>query len=207
MIFFSSLVFFCLDSMIVRERINLISVILFLLFSLEMHRVSIASPLKMGSWLRIGNSTLIFGRNFTSVRETTREVKSLGSEKCQQFAKILRESPPKINTAIKYLINVTGGLLLTPIIRFMNRFTIYNQDLLHEYIFNRPKGKALLTVSNHQSMLDDPGLLAALIPWWRMHPNHLRWALCTENIFFFVSNNPFLFPKHLLYLLLLNRIN
>lgn len=56
--------------------------------------------------------------------------------------------------------------------------------MLH-HIFRRPTGKGLLTVSNHQSILDDPGLWAAVLPFWRVRPEQLRWTLCTEDVFFF----------------------
>jgi monolysocardiolipin acyltransferase len=43
----------------------------------------------------------------------------------------------------------------------------------------------MLTISNHLSVMDDPGLWAALLPWWRFRPNQMRWNLCTDDVFFF----------------------
>ena len=48
----------------------------------------------------------------------------------------------------------------------------------------RPQG--LITVSNHSSTFDDPGVLSYLIPWWYFatEPRHegVRWTLCTKEI-------------------------
>eukprot|EP01035_Chromulina_nebulosa_P019900 gene19900-25855_t len=34
-------------------------------------------------------------------------------------------------------------------------------------------------------MQDDPGIWAAILPWWKVTSNKLRWVLCTEDVFFF----------------------
>jgi len=62
-----------------------------------------------------------------------------------------------------------------------------------EQVWRREKGRPMLTVSNHQSVLDDPGLWCVLLPWWRMRPEQFRWSICTEDVFFAV---PFLSPVY-----------
>ena len=75
-------------------------------------------------------------------------------------------------------------------LRVFNKFTAFRRELLVDKIFNREPGRGLLTVSNHQSMADDPGLFSAMIPWWRITSKQMRWVLCTEDVFFFVSYFP-----------------
>lgn len=42
----------------------------------------------------------------------------------------------------------------------LNRLTCDGNEVLLENLKNRPKGKALLTVSNHTATVDDPGIFA-----------------------------------------------
>ena len=76
---------------------------------------------------------------------------------------------------IRYINNLIVGILFTIILRFRNKFVIKRGDILLNAVFHRPKGSGLLTVSNHQSMLDDPGIWAAALPFWRLNPEKLRW--------------------------------
>lgn len=49
----------------------------------------------------------------------------------------------------------------------------------------RAGGVPLLTVSNHSSVADDPGLMSLLAPASATaHPERMRWAVCTEEICF-----------------------
>lgn len=47
----------------------------------------------------------------------------------------------------------------------------------------RPAGRGLVTVSNHVSAVDDPGVLAALVDWEgiTLHPERVRWTLCATD--------------------------
>lgn len=42
---------------------------------------------------------------------------------------------------------------------WMNKTKIMNKGRMTDAIFNRPEGTSLLTVSNHESCLDDPALI------------------------------------------------
>lgn len=88
---------------------------------------------------------------------------------------------------LRYLNSFVVGMLFTYILRIRNRFRVTRRQQLLDLVFCRPKERGLLTVSNHQSMLDDPGLWSALLPFWRMRPEQVRYSLCTEDIFFAVS--------------------
>lgn len=89
-----------------------------------------------------------------------------------------------IGPILRYLnIGIIAGLFLI-ILRLFNRVTCVRNNILLDKIFKREEGRGLLTVSNHQSMADDPGLFAAVIPWWKIRPDKMRWVLCTEDVFF-----------------------
>eukprot|EP00292_Cryptomonas_paramecium_P011372 CAMPEP_0113692332 /NCGR_PEP_ID=MMETSP0038_2-20120614/19020_1 /TAXON_ID=2898 /ORGANISM="Cryptomonas paramecium" /LENGTH=311 /DNA_ID=CAMNT_0000614221 /DNA_START=219 /DNA_END=1151 /DNA_ORIENTATION=+ /assembly_acc=CAM_ASM_000170 len=64
-----------------------------------------------------------------------------------------------------------------------------NAAFLFRMMRRRPQGTALLTVANHTSSLDDPGLLGAIMPWDIIfNPWRLRWALATQEICFPATN-------------------
>ncbi|KAJ1435213.1 hypothetical protein B484DRAFT_325682 [Ochromonadaceae sp. CCMP2298] len=86
---------------------------------------------------------------------------------------------------MRYINDFLVGILCTVVLRVFNRFRAVRRNVLLDQVFQRPKGQGLLTVSNHQSVFDDPGLWGAILPFWRLRPERLRWSLCTEDIFFF----------------------
>lgn len=49
----------------------------------------------------------------------------------------------------------------------------------------RPRGVPLLTVSNHCSPLDDPGVLVGMLPASvTVRPELMRWTICAQEICF-----------------------
>ena len=71
------------------------------------------------------------------------------------------------------------------LLRVLNRLKVHNVEGLNTLIL-KPREMPLLSVSNHQSFLDDPGLWAAILPFYRIHPDRTRWGICTEDVFFAV---------------------
>ncbi|KAL0582519.1 hypothetical protein ABG067_007601 [Albugo candida] len=63
----------------------------------------------------------------------------------------------------------------------LNRLTCDGNEVLLENLKNRPKGKALLTVSNHTATVDDPGIFAGILPWSFLTPSRIRWSLCSQE--------------------------
>eukprot|EP00903_Cladosiphon_okamuranus_P006456 g6316.t1 len=56
---------------------------------------------------------------------------------------------------------------------------------LVDLVRDRPEGEPLLTVANHSSTLDDPAVLAVLLPWdVVLRPSLMRWAVCSQEICF-----------------------
>ena len=59
------------------------------------------------------------------------------------------------------------------------------------YIESRSENVSLITVSNHRSMFDDPGILGCVVPFPEaLRPRNIRWNLCAEEICF--QGNAFL---------------
>lgn len=92
-----------------------------------------------------------------------------------------------IGTIVRYLNICFVNIVMVILFRILNQLKIIRGDLLWKYLFKRDNDRPLLTISNHMSMLDDPGLMGAILPYWRFKPDQLRWSLCTED-FFFIGN-------------------
>jgi hypothetical protein len=112
--------------------------------------------------------------------------------RCEDYAERLRSKPrwggSIVGPVVRYINDFLVGLLCTVVLKVFNRFKAVRRNVLLDLVFKRPSKRGLLTVSNHQSVFDDPGLWGALLPFWRLRPERLRWSLCTEDIFFFVSS-------------------
>ena len=125
--------------------------------------------------------------NFKSLVKTRHSIKQIVlRSKCNDYADKLLSNPPTINLLLRFVNNFVTGIIFTILLRVLNNFKVYGKSILFKRVFNRDPNIGLLTVSNHQSLLDDPGLWAAILPFWRLNPNLLRWSLCTEDNFFAV---------------------
>ncbi|CAK7340643.1 unnamed protein product [Dovyalis caffra] len=64
----------------------------------------------------------------------------------------------------------------------LNRVQVYGVEKLHDALLHRPKNKPLLTVSNHVASVDDPFVIASLLPRSvLMDAQNLRWTLCASD--------------------------
>ncbi|KAL1811857.1 hypothetical protein ACET3Z_021922 [Daucus carota] len=64
----------------------------------------------------------------------------------------------------------------------LNKVQIYGAEKLHKALQHRPSNKPLITVSNHVASLDDPLVIAALLPPSVLLDAHnLRWTLCASD--------------------------
>ena len=77
---------------------------------------------------------------------------------------------------------------------FMNfggNFKIKNDENYRNFLrhaLRRDEGTALITVANHRSIMDDPVLMANLVPYWYgIQPRFIRWNICTQNMCFQVG--------------------
>ncbi len=74
------------------------------------------------------------------------------------------------------------------VLHVLNKTEIHNHERLLDAVENRPPGAGLITVANHTSMFDDPGVLSILMPWsWLWFEpwlNRVRWSLCAREVCF-----------------------
>lgn len=64
----------------------------------------------------------------------------------------------------------------------LNRVQIYGAEKLHKALRDRSKDKPLITVSNHVASMDDPLVIASLLPpRVLMDAQQLRWTLCASD--------------------------
>ncbi|ESW19012.1 hypothetical protein PHAVU_006G089600 [Phaseolus vulgaris] len=64
----------------------------------------------------------------------------------------------------------------------LNRVQVHGLEKLHSALLHRPQGKPLLTVSNHVASMDDPLVIASLLPpSVLLDARNLRWTLCATD--------------------------
>ncbi|KAG2446924.1 hypothetical protein HYH02_008079 [Chlamydomonas schloesseri] len=71
----------------------------------------------------------------------------------------------------------------------INTTTIHGQDRLIQAVEEqKANGRGLITVCNHTSMFDDPGVLSLLMPWHWLWSEPLtekvRWSICAKEVCF-----------------------
>uniref|UniRef100_A0A1I8PZN7 Tafazzin family protein n=1 Tax=Stomoxys calcitrans TaxID=35570 RepID=A0A1I8PZN7_STOCA len=105
--------------------------------------------------------------------------------------------PYKIDWIFERLKNPTGvwyicsqlaifavGLFSKFVLGFMNKTRVYNKERLIEAVANRPSGVPLVTVSNHHSCFDDPGLWGVLPVRYVCNTFKIRWSMAAHDICF-----------------------
>eukprot|EP00741_Cyanophora_paradoxa_P011022 tig00020553_g10654.t1 len=88
-----------------------------------------------------------------------------------------------LSTVMITSVGSVGKLIL----KGLNRTVIFEEDKLYKYIEKRESGQSLLTVCNHLSFIDDPFLMATILPYrFLCRPRqYVRWSLCAEDMCFF----------------------
>uniref|UniRef100_A0A182P3M8 Tafazzin n=1 Tax=Anopheles epiroticus TaxID=199890 RepID=A0A182P3M8_9DIPT len=76
------------------------------------------------------------------------------------------------------------GFFSKIVIVWLNKARVHNIDVLENALENRPKGKSLLTVSNHHSCFDDPGIWGLLKLRNVCNKNVIRWSMAAHDICF-----------------------
>ncbi|XP_017753198.1 PREDICTED: tafazzin homolog isoform X1 [Eufriesea mexicana] len=79
---------------------------------------------------------------------------------------------------------VAVGIFSKIIIEWLNRTTVYNKHIFDRALNNRPKNVPLITVSNHHSCFDDPGIWATLDLKDMLNRRKMRWSLAAHDICF-----------------------
>mmetsp|Transcript_13334 Transcript_13334/g.23605 ORF Transcript_13334/g.23605 Transcript_13334/m.23605 type:complete len:278 (-) Transcript_13334:1282-2115(-) len=67
----------------------------------------------------------------------------------------------------------------------LNTTNLHNYETFEKYFHDRGD-VGLLTVCNHTSMFDDPGVISALVPWehFIFKQDNIRWAMCAKDVCF-----------------------
>ncbi|XP_043248261.1 tafazzin isoform X1 [Colletes gigas] len=68
--------------------------------------------------------------------------------------------------------------------KWLNKTTVYNKHIMTRALNCRPKNVPLITVSNHHSCFDDPGIWATLDLRHLLNRRKMRWALAAHDICF-----------------------
>ncbi|KOB71172.1 Tafazzin-like protein, partial [Operophtera brumata] len=93
-------------------------------------------------------------------------------------------SPGRLWSCASSITVAVVGLFSKIIIDFLNKTTIYNREALMRAVKQRPPGVPLLTVSNHHSCFDDPGLWGVLDCVALVRGSRMRWSLAAHDICF-----------------------
>lgn len=86
-------------------------------------------------------------------------------------------------TQVQLVYNLFFFIIAIPTV-WMNRTSVYNQKLLSHTIDNKPKHIPLLTLSNHHSCFDDPGIWSK---HWIVRKKSNGVHLFTWNFIWFIS--------------------
>ncbi|XP_067002280.1 tafazzin [Anabrus simplex] len=76
------------------------------------------------------------------------------------------------------------GIFSKIIIEWLNTTHVYNKDILTTALEHRPRDVPLITVSNHHSCFDDPGIWGALSLKHLCSRKRMRWSLAAHDICF-----------------------
>ncbi|XP_065369929.1 tafazzin [Calliphora vicina] len=76
------------------------------------------------------------------------------------------------------------GLFSKLVLVIMNKTKVYNRERLIEAVAKRPPGVPLVTVSNHHSCFDDPGLWGVLPVRYVCNSLKIRWSMAAHDICF-----------------------
>ncbi|XP_043481212.1 tafazzin [Leptopilina heterotoma] len=76
------------------------------------------------------------------------------------------------------------GIFSKIFIEWFNKTTIYNKHIIQRALDSRPKNVPLITVSNHHSCFDDPGIWATLDLRYLLSRRKVRWSLAAHDICF-----------------------
>ncbi|XP_035726212.1 tafazzin homolog isoform X1 [Vespa mandarinia] len=76
------------------------------------------------------------------------------------------------------------GIFSKIIIEWLNKALVYNKHIINRALDERPKNVPLITVSNHHSCFDDPGIWATLDLRHLLNRRRMRWSLAAHDICF-----------------------
>ena len=134
------------------------------------------------------SSSALHASVFTSFSKRGRKKKSrLGGREREKELEIVTK-PIYENAMQKYFFAILVKLvaLVTRFIMCVLNTTVLHDDKkqLSTLILNRPLDKGLLTVSNHVSMADDPGIWCGILPFKALGPTFGRSIVMVEEFYY-----------------------
>ncbi|XP_057961144.1 uncharacterized protein LOC131153106 [Malania oleifera] len=95
---------------------------------------------------------------------------------------IAAEEDPVIVRMLQSLAVPVIGNVCHVFMHGLNCVQVYGAEKLHQALLHRPDRKPLITVSNHVASMDDPLVIASLLPRSVLFDAHiLRWTLCATD--------------------------
>ncbi|CAG9765808.1 unnamed protein product [Ceutorhynchus assimilis] len=85
------------------------------------------------------------------------------------------------------------GLFSKVLIKFLNKSKIHNRHIISNLLAKRDQSRPLVTVSNHHSCFDDPGIWGTLRLRHLLSPTKMRWSLAAHDICFTCSQHSYFF--------------
>jgi len=79
-----------------------------------------------------------------------------------------------------FMVGLFGGKFVLSV---LNSCKIRNKEILVNAVYNRPAGVPLITVTNHESCIDDPGLIGNFMTFEQLlNQPKMRWSLAAHDI-------------------------
>ncbi|XP_017839414.1 tafazzin homolog isoform X2 [Drosophila busckii] len=98
------------------------------------------------------------------------------------FPKLRR--PSKLWYFTSQLVITLVGIFSKIILVVLNKTHVFNKERLVQEVSKRPKGIPLVTVSNHYSCFDDPGIWGVLPFRYLCSTKYIRWSMAAHDICF-----------------------
>ncbi|XP_030560552.1 tafazzin homolog isoform X1 [Drosophila novamexicana] len=93
-------------------------------------------------------------------------------------------NPSKLWFITSQLVITLVGLISKFVLVLMNKTKVHNKERLMKAVAKRPKGIPLVTVSNHYSCFDDPGIWGTLPIRYVCNTFRIRWSMAAHDICF-----------------------
>ncbi|XP_066157614.1 tafazzin [Euwallacea fornicatus] len=91
------------------------------------------------------------------------------------------------------LTMVAVGLFSKVLIKLLNKSKIHNRHVMANLLNHRDPSRPLVTVSNHHSCFDDPGIWGTLKLRHLLCPSKMRWSLAAHDICFTCAPHSYFF--------------
>ncbi|KAI4471047.1 taz protein tafazzin [Holotrichia oblita] len=102
-------------------------------------------------------------------------------------------NPTKFWNLASTITMAAVGIFSKILIKWLNTTKIYNRHIMLRALDERPRNVPLITISNHHSCFDDPGLWGTLKLKHLLNKDRMRWSLAAHDICFTCSPHSYFF--------------